>query len=218
MQIPEAGATAATDTRPTGRRERKRRQVRDQLYAAALDLFVSQGYETTTMEQIAETADVARATVFNHFSQKVGFLEEWGARRRARVAEILGSSRLEDLSVGDRLRRYLREMAELNVASRAETTILMDAGARVGSLLHDRSLEIELAKIVEQGRQRGELRTGVDADQVGTMLAACYFSTVLRWIRVDPAPFDLRDRLDGALDVILLGILVPKGAAAPPGH
>ncbi|MCX5559259.1 TetR/AcrR family transcriptional regulator [Streptomyces sp. NBC_00038] len=218
MQIPEAGATAAADTRPTGRRERKRRQVRDQLYAAALDLFVSQGYETTTMEQIAETADVARATVFNHYSQKVGFLEEWGARRRARVAEILGSSQLEDLSTGDQLRRYLREMAELNIASRAETTILMDAGARVGSLLHDRSLEIELAKIVEQGRQRGELRTGVAADQVGAMLAASYFSTVLRWIRVEPAPFDLRDRLDGTLDVILLGILAGAGEGAPPGH
>lgn len=218
MQIPEAGATAAADTRPPGRRERKRRQVRDQLYAAALDLFVSQGYETTTMEQIAETADVARATVFNHYSQKVGFLEEWGARRRARVAEILGSSQLEDLSTGDQLRRYLREMAELNIASRAETTILMDAGARVGSLLHDRSLEIELAKIVEQGRQRGELRTGVAADQVGAMLAASYFSTVLRWIRVEPAPFDLRDRLDGTLDVILLGILAGAGEGAPPGH
>ncbi|MCX4907412.1 TetR/AcrR family transcriptional regulator [Streptomyces sp. NBC_00878] len=218
MQIPEAAATAAADARPTGRRERKRRQVRDQLYAAALDLFVSQGYETTTMEQIAETADVARATVFNHFSQKVGFLEEWGAHRRARVAELIGSSQLGDLSTGDQLRRYLREMAELNIASRPETTILMDAAARVGSLLHDRSLEIELAKIVERGRQRGELRTGVDADQVGTMLAACYFSTVLRWIRVEPAPFDLRDRLDSALDVTLFGILDGKGEGPPPGR
>ncbi|MGH1554127.1 hypothetical protein ACRAWF_25840 [Streptomyces sp. L7] len=102
-------------------------------------------------------------------------------------------------------------MAELNIASRAETTILMDAAARVGSLLHDPSLEIELAKIVEQGRQRGELRTGVDAEQVGAMLAACYFSTILRWIRAEPAPFDLRDRLDGALDVILLGMLAREG-------
>ncbi|MFF1681160.1 TetR/AcrR family transcriptional regulator [Streptomyces sp. NPDC058256] len=218
MKIPEAGATPAADTRPTGRRERKRRQVRDQLYAAALGLFVSQGYETTTMEQIAENADVARATVFNHFSQKVGFLEEWGARRRARVAEILGSSQAEDLSVGNRLRRYLREMAELNIASRAETAILMDAAARVGSLLHDPSLEIELAKIAERGRQSGEIRTGVDAEHVGAMLAACYFSAVLRWIRVEPAPFDLRDRLDRTLDVILRGILAGEGEGAPPSR
>lgn len=211
MKIPEAGAAPAQDVPPTGRRERKRQQVRDQLYTAALDLFVSQGYEATTMEQIAESADVARATVFNHFSQKVGFLEEWGARRRARVAAILGQEHAEDLPVGDRLRRYLREMADLNVASRAETTVLMDASARFGRLLQDESLEIELAKIVEEGRRRGEIRSQVDPDQAGALVAVCYFTSVLRWIRQEPPPFDdLHGHLGGALDIILLGILTPQ--------
>src|SRR5690606_31984937 len=113
MTISEARGTPA-QAPPLGRRERKRQQVRHQLYTAAVELFVAQGYEATTMEQIAESADVARATVFNHFSQKVGFLEEWGARRRACVAAILGQEHAEDLPVGHRLRRYLREMADLN--------------------------------------------------------------------------------------------------------
>lgn len=216
MKIPEAGVEVVPAAPPAGRRERKRQQARDQLYAAALHLFVTQGYEATTMDQIAETADVARATVFNHFSQKVGFLEEWGARRRARVNEILGSQHAEDLPVGDRLRRYLKAMADLNVASRVETTVLMDASARYGSLLQDRSLEIELARIVEQGRQRGEIRAGVDCDQAGQLLAACYFSTILRWIREEPAPFDLHERLAGALDIILLGLLADETHAGEP--
>ena len=212
MKIPEAGAEAVPAAPPAGRRERKRQQVRDRLYAAALHLFVAQGYEATTMDQIAETADVARATVFNHFSQKVGFLEEWGARRRAGVNEILGSQHAEDLSVGDRLRRYLKEMAVLNAASRAETTVLMDASARYGRLLQDPSLEIELARIVEQGQQRGEIRADVDCDQAGQLLAACYFTAILRWIREEPAPFDLHQRLTGALDIVLLGLLVGEAA------
>jgi AcrR family transcriptional regulator len=214
MKIPEAGAEVvpAPVAPPAGRRERKRQQVRDQLYVAALHLFVTQGFEATTMDQIAETADVARATVFNHFSQKVGFLEEWGVRRRACVNEILGSQRAEDLPVGDRLRRYLKEMADLNVASRAETTVLMDASARYGRLLQDPSLERELARIVEQGQQRGEIRSDVDCDQAGQLLAVCYFMTILRWIREEPAPFDLHERLAGALDIILLGLLVGETA------
>ncbi|MDQ0954753.1 AcrR family transcriptional regulator [Streptomyces phaeochromogenes] len=212
MKIPEAGVEVVPAAPPVGRRERKRQQARDQLYAAALHLFVTQGYEATTMDQIAETADVARATVFNYFSQKVGFLEEWGVRRRARVNEILGSQRAEDLPVGDRLRRYLKEMADLNVASRAETTVLMDASARYGSLLQDPSLEIELARIVEQGQQRREIRADVGCDQAGQLLAACYFTTILRWIREEPAPFDLHERLTGALDIILPGLLVGEAA------
>jgi AcrR family transcriptional regulator len=210
MKIPEAGVEVVPAAPPAGRRERKRQQARDQLYAAALHLFVTQGYEATTMDQIAETADVARATVFNHFSQKVGFLEEWGVRRRARVNEILGSQHAEDLPVGDRLRRYLKEMADLNVASRAETAVLMDASARYGRLLQDPSLEIELARIAEQGQQAREIRADVDCDQVGQLLAACYFTTILRWIREEPAPFDLHERLAGALDIILLGLLADE--------
>ncbi|WP_416978985.1 helix-turn-helix domain-containing protein [Streptomyces sp. T028] len=39
---------------------------------------VEQGYEATTMEHIADRADLSRATVFNHFAQKAGIIEEWG--------------------------------------------------------------------------------------------------------------------------------------------
>ncbi|MEU1513926.1 TetR/AcrR family transcriptional regulator [Streptomyces sp. NPDC005811] len=202
-------SVAAADEGGTtvGRQERKRRKLYDQLYDTAVGLFVAHGFEATTMDQIAEAADVARATVFNHYAQKVGFLEEWGVRRRARVAEILGAEHAEDLPVDDRLHRYLKEMADLNIASRAETTVLMDASARHGRLLQDPSLEIELARIVEEGRLRGEIRAGVDSDQAGALLAACYFSTILRWIREEPAPFDLHQRLRGALGIILRGLL-----------
>ncbi|MGI3198395.1 hypothetical protein ACRJ4W_06910 [Streptomyces sp. GLT-R25] len=146
---------------------------------------------------------------FNHYSQKVGFLEEWGVRRRASVAAILGQEHAEVLPVGERLRRYLREMAELNVASRGETTVLMSASARFGRLFQDPSLEIELTKIVEEGKQRGEIRPEADSDQAGALLAACYFTTVLRWIREEPPPFDLPDSLNAALDIVLTGILTP---------
>lgn len=203
MTSPEAQTAAPAP----GRRERKRQQVRDQLYEAAIGLFVAQGYEATTMEQIAERADMARATVFNHFSQKVGFLEEWGARRRARVAAILGQESAENLPVGTRLRRYLREMGELNMTSRAETAVLMAASARFGQLLQDPSLELELARIIEHGLRRGEIKPGVDAVQAGSLLAAGYFSGILRWTAEDPPPFDLPDRLDRVIDIVLAGIL-----------
>lgn len=38
-------------------------------------LFVEKGFDSTTMEDIAELADVARATVFNHFPRKSAFLD-----------------------------------------------------------------------------------------------------------------------------------------------
>ena len=44
--------------------------ARERLEAAALDLFVANGYEETTVAQIAERAGLNRATFFRHFADK----------------------------------------------------------------------------------------------------------------------------------------------------
>lgn len=44
--------------------------TRETLQDAAFELFLEQGYEPTTVEQIANRAGVARSTFFNHFTAK----------------------------------------------------------------------------------------------------------------------------------------------------
>ncbi|WP_345625063.1 acyl-CoA-like ligand-binding transcription factor [Rugosimonospora acidiphila] len=63
-----SGATPETAA-PT-RRERKKIETRAALEAAALRLFAKQGYERTTVEEIAEAADVAVRTFFRYFQSK----------------------------------------------------------------------------------------------------------------------------------------------------
>ena len=57
-----------------GRRERKKQRTRRALIEAAYLLFERQGYERTTVAQIAEMADVSSATFFNHFPAKEDLL------------------------------------------------------------------------------------------------------------------------------------------------
>jgi AcrR family transcriptional regulator len=50
------------------RLERRKREVREKILAAAFELFLRQGVAATTIEQICEHADVANRTFFNHFA------------------------------------------------------------------------------------------------------------------------------------------------------
>jgi TetR/AcrR family transcriptional regulator, regulator of mycofactocin system len=112
-----------------GRRERKKIETRAALEAAALRLFAERGYEQTTVDDIAEAADVAVRTFFRYFQSKQHVLFgdvalNIAARLRARpaaeppvqaVGAALGAMDLEaeqQRQVLDRL-RLLERLPEL---------------------------------------------------------------------------------------------------------
>ncbi len=63
-------AEAGTGQVKAGLRERKKLQTRDRLIAAALDLCDRQGFESTTVDQIADIADISPRTFNRYFATK----------------------------------------------------------------------------------------------------------------------------------------------------
>jgi AcrR family transcriptional regulator len=55
---------------PPGLRERKKIKLRRGMQAAALRLFETQGYDRTTVEQIAEAAETSTTTFYRYFPTK----------------------------------------------------------------------------------------------------------------------------------------------------
>ncbi|MBX6381432.1 MAG: TetR family transcriptional regulator [Microbispora sp.] len=70
MSSPQRADLTPPDRAVTGLRERKKAKTRRTIQEQALRLFAERGYDATTVEQIAEAAEVSPSTFFRYFPTK----------------------------------------------------------------------------------------------------------------------------------------------------
>jgi AcrR family transcriptional regulator len=93
---------------PASLRERKKAATRVQLMNVALRLFEAQGFDDTTVDEIAAAADVAPRTFFRYFPTKVDVLFADHPEEIALIRDTL-AGRASDETVIDALRRAMLE-------------------------------------------------------------------------------------------------------------
>ena len=163
------------------RRQRKRQVLHQQLLDSAAQLFSSRGVGKTTVEDIAEAADVARQTVFNHFPYKEAVALELaadGVQKVAYQAHVLLEAGSPALEVLEQVGRWLLDTAiaqgELAVVAARE---LMhpdqDRALRARDQLPlAQMFEAILIQAREEHTARGDLPVSVVAERISGVLIA----------------------------------------------
>ena len=81
-----------------GLRERKAERSRERIVTEAMTFFARNGYEETTMEQIAEAADLSPSTLYRYFPTKDSIVLASFTSNTARFAEIF-ALRVKEMTV-----------------------------------------------------------------------------------------------------------------------
>ncbi|WP_344443454.1 TetR family transcriptional regulator [Kitasatospora nipponensis] len=109
----------AVDQAPGNRRAAaQRQQMRQDLATAAMELFATQGYEETTVDQIAAAAGVARRTFFRYFRSKEEAIFPDHDDTLVRVADLLASSEPDEYPL-DVVCRGIKEVLRMYASTPA---------------------------------------------------------------------------------------------------
>ena len=194
-------SSASPDPAPS-RRERRRREVHEQIVDAALRLFEEKGFAATTALEIAEAADVAEKTFYNHFETKQQLIAEIAQRKFGAMAGLLAQAHACPGTTEERLRVFCEGVADLAERSRVFTReILFEVvrGAQMEGLFIDRHRGVHRAiQTLFKGGRSGDAAGG-DAGIVSELGVAAFIGIILNWVTIPNYP--LRERLRQLADV-----------------
>ncbi len=194
-----------------GLRERKKQEYAEHLYRTALRLFRERGYDATTVEEIAQAAEVAKGTFFNYFPTKDAVLGYAGQRQMRVLHEAMAAT--EDFNrqpVFEQLTFIFDTLAAGIQDDREDLRVVsLEVYRSTSAFSHTTSSARQLYElfigIVQHGQERGELRTTVLAESMALILMATYFYTFFAWLELDHPPA-LAVMLRAHLDLLLQGM------------
>jgi AcrR family transcriptional regulator len=175
-------------TRGEGRRERKKRALRQRIYDEAARLFLRQGFDATTVEQISEAADVAQATFFNHYPTKDDLIQQMASQVLGVVHLLIEEQRKRDATTAERIDEMIDRAINLIQNTQHLTRDLLRALMRrpeePARMLPE--VRAELAEFMRDGQEAGDVRVDRDAGFLAEMLIAVFYGTITHWLH-DPA-------------------------------
>jgi AcrR family transcriptional regulator len=215
-------ATRTTHARPAKRPDDGRtvrgRRSRIKIQEAARALFREQGFDRTTLREIAARAGMGASSIYRHIRSKEELLvDELGELQQTAWARWRrGPARV--LPARERLRRFLDAEHALLARAPDLTTVALRATTHPEARVARRALALQdqtiglVAEILQSARARGELRRDADVLAAARTLTHAVHGARLAWANGLLDAEGCRAAVDAAVALLFDGIAAPRAA------
>ncbi len=205
----------AGQKKPSFIEEARRRQIVE----TAIQTIATQGFSQASLAEIAKKAGISKGVISYHFSGKEDLVEEILRSLLSKPAEFVKERVSRFDKAPDKLRAYVEANFEFMKAHRDHYVALVDLWGHRGSPGESNPFNREayepsrhyLAHILEQGRERGELRH-VPVPTTASLIQATIDGVMLQWV-LDEQAIDLDTSSQEVLEMILNHV-IPRSSAS----
>jgi AcrR family transcriptional regulator len=198
-----------TDSLPS-LRERKKAATKERIFFEALVLFRQKGFATTTVEAIAEAAEISKGTFFNYYRSKEALLHHLGERQAdATAAELQRALADPSLNTRRKLARILQALIATVEADRELTRVavfeFLKAPDAIVADPYRSALRQAVSALLADGQRRGDVAPDLDPDLLASAVTGITFQQIFEWCAA-PAPYSLSARLDQMIELLWRGL------------
>lgn len=158
------------------RRERKKKETYEKLFATAMQLFRTYGFDATSIEHITQKADVGKGTFYNYFESKEAVVLEFTRQAHRELIDRRRSH--QGYSSRERLEEFLKEWADFMVADRELAWV---AVRNREMSAQDMNLHYGLQAIISLGQRSGEITPGYDPGFLAETLEGMMLQHFISW-------------------------------------
>lgn len=175
------GINVAQSTRRERKKQDRIRQVRD----VALELFVENGFDAVTVDEIADAADVSRASFFNYFPTKDAVLRSYHFWIYDQMHEF--AERLSGESGRELFRQYYRHLTRL-IEREGDRYRMLHSILNIRADLRDEDegryqrVFDHYRRFVAQAVKAGELPEDVDQSLFTEMVRDVWQGNLSNWV------------------------------------
>ena len=199
------------------RRERKKEAAKANIMQTAINLFEKQGFAATTMNQIAEEADVAMGTLYNYFTSKEAFVGEYMRQVVEEKHTELGEELQRKKTTYEKLKFY----CDVAALWAEQNRTLMEIYCLDPWNYYFGPTEMEVPRsgldevitgIFAEGQRKGEIRQDYPDQLLTRQFMSMHYFALLTWL-ANPEENNLQTLFNDGLELVLRGMVIEKADA-----